>query len=134
MRLWGMTYWQTKDGRKLEVAWMDSAHLVNTLNMLFRTGNNPQAVMKTAVYKEVARRGLMKIENIGMTTPILVQPAHRETPIEMCMVRALLDNPDGHKYYLEFLKDRAAFMERAGQDPVLTNVWQRFVKYRMTHT
>lgn len=132
-----MTYWHTKDGKKLEIEWMDSVHIVNALNMLLRQGNTPQLVMKSHIFKEAAKRGLVKMDVGNSVAAAIAVPNYRETPIDKCMMRALLDVPGGRDYYPSFCRNRTAFIEDVNafqHNPVLAQVWNEFVKNRMTRT
>lgn len=86
--------WTTNDGRKLEVMWMDSAHLVNAVNLLIR--RNPQLGTREAivsrftnqrvsVWKEAVLRDLIVWVDDLLQLEVT---AKRETLWELCLMHA----------------------------------------------
>ncbi len=76
-------YWTTKDGRKIEIAWMSSAHIVNTWRLFrYQTISNEQHKALLAMTKELEKRGY-NVEAPRITPP-------RETPEQLAQINALL--------------------------------------------
>jgi hypothetical protein len=68
--------WMTNNGQQLEIIWMDSMHLYHSWMMTARNGRHNYALRD-----ELEARGL---------DPDKV-PGLRETPEQLCWVRAILD-------------------------------------------
>jgi hypothetical protein len=92
--------WTTNDGRHIEVRWMQSQHLVHSFNMLLRKHSLHRATVElrlravnrardivTHMVQELRDRGLY----IWKTQTELSIPDVRETPAQLCILRALID-------------------------------------------
>jgi len=150
------TTWTTQDGRVLEIKWMDSIHLVHSVNMLMRKNSlNHLDLVKSLIMadksfgpmlQELKDRKLYAYDKLATPAQFTV-PTHRESPIEMCMLRALIDtgiddrivradptfgwkvfrnNPEAHRN----LVAGAASVSPAC---VVAELWVKFVEYRFEH-
>jgi hypothetical protein len=131
--------WKTLDGRELEVTWMSSKHLINALNNLYRklTHNCEEeklgAIRRTALYEETISRQLVVFD--FQKEEFLRPKQDRETLIEMCMLRAIIDT--GNKDYLKDwnVDKKKAFVEiemfaKVGS-PYAKQVLAKFAEYRL---
>ena len=74
-------YWTTRSGEKLEIKWMDSVHLWHTHRMLLR-----DRTINYSVLNELEDR--WKPVDVSK---VMTQPTVRETPLQLCWVRAIID-------------------------------------------
>ena len=131
--------WTTQDGRTIEIAWMASAHLVATLNMLMRNNRLMRSTLKMAphtvraLYAEVQRRGLDHIvPHIALYDQFGVCKL-RETPTQLCMLRAMLDTDQvGEKTLAEFQNDPQRVVEFfTSNAAIYGRLMAKFVEYRL---
>lgn len=124
--------WLTKDGRKLEIQWMQTAHLINALNMLIRkheTGIPPSC---RPLYTEAIARGATAQKEGSFE---FIVPKQRESMVELCMLRAILDTPNAADKFLDaFRADAKGFIATMplNQAKLARDVWTLFAKYRLT--
>jgi hypothetical protein len=88
--------WTTMDGRQIEIRWMQSQHLVHSLNMIMRKNRLTKRHLLTrndqllnVFVTEVRERGLWQWAEAPIEQ--LYVPTLRETPAQLCMLRAILD-------------------------------------------
>lgn len=90
-----MSTWTTQDGRTIEIKWMQSSHLVHSFNMILRKNRFKREHMDQ--FLKHATLGPMidelKCRYLYSWRPDdqLVPTKVRETPVQLCMLRALLD-------------------------------------------
>ena len=132
--------WKTQDGRFIEYRWMQSQHLVHAINLVLRqVGIDSEEWYKFRTHRQIGL-GIQEIEarglNVWANKEQLSVPLTRETPVQLCMLRALLDgrprasvatmrmfytNPD------EFIDAIQRHCE--GHE----ELWARFIAYRVVH-
>ena len=132
--------WKTQDGRFIEYRWMQSQHLVHAINLVLRqVGIDSEEWYKFRTHRQIGL-GIQEIEARGLDVwankEQLSVPLTRETPVQLCMLRALLDgrprasvatmrmfytNPD------EFID---AIQRHCTEHEEL---WARFIAYRVVH-
>lgn len=111
--------WTTGNGGQLEIAWMDSAHLNQSWRMTVRRGKE-----SPALYAELVARGF---------APATQAPTFRETPIQLCWVRAIIES--GRRGLLRvFYNDPETFPDWICATPSEANkkVIASALKYRLT--
>ena len=133
-----MSTWTTQDGRTVEIKWMQSSHLVHSFNMILRkNGLNRDHVKKYEhhavlgpMISELKRRRLYTWQPDDQLKPIKM----RETPAQLCMLRALLDvlpAPDV-KPIEAFYKDPQGAIEQMLANPHQNaRLLARFTSYRL---
>ncbi len=133
--------WKTRGGKVLEIAWMDSIHLIHAFNMQLRqiVGMGltaPQALelaaAKSSIYPEVVARGLLRIEPSEKQCS-LPRNKKRETLVEMCMLRAILDTNDARALTLWNSDREFAFQSITKQNRAREwePIYLLFAKYRL---
>jgi hypothetical protein len=78
------TKWRTRTGEEIEIAWMDSIHLYHSFRMSTNSPINSSIYAKN-LKKELDDRGFFDCGGV------VIRPARRETPLQMCWMRAVLD-------------------------------------------
>lgn len=114
--------WTTQDGRVLVVKWMDSPHLVNSINLMIRQNRlrkvdasirlelssadrtKPGNWAFASMGQELRDRGLFRWANEGsLVFPQLERPHVRESFEQLCLIRAVIDTgkswPGTTSYY-----------------------------------
>lgn len=135
--------WTTQDGRKIPVKWMDSAHLVNSFNMLCRKNslsrNQVNLMMQQAgneVFKAMVNelRGRM-LYNWRPDGQLDTSKVPRETPAQLCMLRALLDCHYGPNEILLFRDHPDSSIQHwtSTADPKWDRLKPKFVEHRLNH-
>lgn len=82
--------WRTRNGETLEIKWMNSTHLVNSLNLLVRINENQKAIKD--LRDECRRRGLAKSPvSYVETLPQYEVPKQRESDIGIIWLNSMLD-------------------------------------------
>lgn len=134
--------WITQDGRKIPVLWMTSKHLVYAFNMMLRKYGIERSTVRShvrgnghvfdAMHDELQARGLMKWNG---SNDQLCTSSVRETPAQLCMLRALIDvKPKnceeiiGHFYNAP---DRMVEHINSHADPKWMPVRAKFAEYRL---
>lgn len=84
--------WKTREGEVKELAWMDSVHLVHSVNMVLRSIPFSR-VMGSLIWCEAVLRGLV---GAGDNTPLTIPP-RRETVEQLCVMNALVGRNLAHK-------------------------------------
>ncbi len=96
--------WRTAAGENIQIRWMQSTHLVHTMNKVIRdndisrhylnllTRGSPRvkANIVLQLHDELKQRGLAVFES-GPAQPQYKVPNVRETPTQLCILRAILD-------------------------------------------
>jgi hypothetical protein len=130
-----MSTWKTLDGRVLVIKWMDSVHLVNSTNMQISklTGFMYQrmAVLtaKSTLYPELKARRLWEEDKARSLK--LVVPTHRETPVEMCVLRAILDTePALMQHWVDDREEITKLILGGGRR--YQKIYLKFTEYRLT--
>lgn len=135
--------WRTKQGEMLEIKWMDSVHLAHSLNLVLNTLINGTALLarspaekykwavdRSELYAELNSR---KLATFRLDEGKFEPPATRETPLQMCMLRAILETDNGHALNVwnndrEYTFDLIAGPNRTGYwEPV----YFKFAQYRL---
>jgi hypothetical protein len=143
--------WTTAEGKTVEYAWMTSVHLVHTYNVLANRNDLTREQWPTLalneqvgmMIQELKARGLVQWVNNG-SGPLerldrLAVPEHRETPLQMCMLRALLDvkprsAPDIVRLFRQDMDKYIAVVERCvNKDERDRDIWTLFISYRVGH-
>jgi len=102
--------WITNDGRVLDIQWMDSQHLANSINLVIRNSNLKKvdaSIMLelsnadrnksgnwafASMGQELRDRGLFRWANEGtLVAPQLERPDVRESFEQLCLIRAVID-------------------------------------------
>jgi hypothetical protein len=126
------SHWLTKDGRKLEIQWMQTAHLVNALNMVIRKRDDGIPPSCMPLYTEAIARGAATHKENSFE---FVVPKQRESMAELCMLRAIIDTPNAADEFLDAFKaDAEGFIATMplNQAKLAQEVWTLFAKYRLT--
>lgn len=94
--------WTTNDGRDLEVNWMDSVHIVHSVNLLLRRhATQKERVLMTNIAQEAQRRKLLINPVLKMHEGVYVNqypvPLTRETRWELAIMNARRELPSGTK-------------------------------------
>jgi len=127
--------WQTKDGQLLNVAFMDSVHLLHSANMVIRNyANQPvyraNFAVSSSVYKEAIKRGYKPIDKQPGSAFRITNFVYRESRKQLCMLQALLEvsshNAQPRPFTPEQLDD---YIERSKDHPEL---FARYLHYLMT--
>lgn len=136
--------WKTRDGQSIPVKWMISAHLVHSFNLVVRRNQldarGIQSAMKrdktgvlTAMVDELRARQLYNWRpDIQINTSEL--PA-RETPKQMCMLRALIDCGYGPNEIELFRTCPDVSIEHwtSTADPKWDRLKPKFFEYRLAY-
>lgn len=138
-------FWTTIDGRKIEIRWMQTKHLVNAFNKIIRDNGfdrrkvelrvSTRSTRKVppdtldAMYAELRVRGVYNwIHGLSQ----LHVPSIREKPVELCMLRALLDNDVDENFVDKFMGDPEGMTATILRDGLrYPNVIAKFAEYRM---
>lgn len=138
-----MSTWTTQDGRVLQIAWMDSSHLVNSFNMVVRKNNlNPAQAARAGFDGRnqpfAALRDEIKSRQLYIWRPdgqLVAQGVPREDFKTLCMLRAILDaKPANVEEIVElFHRNPTSYSEHVltCADPKWTPVVTKFVEYRL---
>lgn len=134
-------FWKTKEGEKLEIAWMQSVHIVHSFNMMLKKQqwSRQQAEQRVRLnmqdafenmYEELRRRRFLRWSGdfiVAVAVP-------RETPKELAMLRAILDTaPQSTAISQSFRKDTQAFIDKIMAQPGSPEA-VKFVEYRLAHS
>ena len=136
--------WTTMQGDKIPIKWMDSIHLIHSFNMVCRknsiTALNWQKwgddKVMVAFVAELDSRGLLKWASHSSTFSQLdTVQVIRETPVELCMLRALIDT-GSPSLVKSFRRDRQRFIDQVIFDaqfgePDAVRLNAKFVEYRL---
>lgn len=134
--------WKTEDGRTIEFRWMQSQHLVHAINLVLRTNNIDSEEWDKFKMHRTIGLGLQEIEHRGLnvwtSTAQLSVPSVRETPIQLCMLRALLDGrprPSRENVNMFYANpdEYIEAMQQHRNEEGISELWARFVAYRVTH-
>lgn len=97
--------WTTNDGKVLDVKWMDSQHLINSINLIVRKNKldrkkvdelvanttPPNKGFAAMVNEAKARHLWLWAWDSNKAIDQLQRPRHREDHNTMCLLRAMLD-------------------------------------------
>lgn len=136
--------WTTQDGRKIPIRWMESRHLVHSFNLLARRNNFGKSDVKLTMQRD--KSGVVRAMVDELRARMLYNwrpdqqldtsklPA-RETPKQLCMLRALIDCGYGVEMLQLFREHPDASIEHwtSTADPKWDRVKVKFVEYRMFH-
>lgn len=120
--------WTDRQGRKHEIKWMDSLHLVHSANMMLRQNKTWLTNAGLPMLEELCSRGLYFYQHAPPHQ--LVIPPYRESTIEMCMLRAILDTLGSGGLLKKFREGPAQFIEELGKSnsALHRKVFVQFVK------
>ena len=132
--------WKTQDGRFIEYKWMQSQHLVHAINLVLRQSNiDSEEWYRFRAHRQIGL-GIQEIEARGLDVwankEQLSVPLTRETPVQLCMLRALLDGRPRasvatmHMFYANPDEFIDAIQRHCTEHEEL---WARFIAYRVVH-
>lgn len=135
--------WTTMDGRTIPVRWMDSAHLVNSFNMLCRKNSmsrsdvgrrmaQPGNEVLKAMVNELRARMLY---NWRPDLQLDKSNVPRETFTQLCMLRALIDchyGPNEIELFRDY-PDSSIEHWTSTADPKWDRLKPKFFEYRLSH-
>lgn len=137
--------WTTQDGVPIEVQWMTTPHLIHSFNMLLRKNNfnrvtTEQRIARTtndvfgAMYAEIDKRQRLKWNMlVEGANKIDVDGVKRETPVQMAMLRAVLDTgKQFDKLSMNFHNHPQSAVDQIMADPVkFEKEIVKFTEYRL---
>lgn len=133
-------FWMTQDGRRLDIRWMQSQHLAHSVNMVMRKSNiqfrsltamrkvkpNPFVIM----LRELDDRKILS-ESVRAINQVHIYPL-RETLLELCMLRAIIDTRRDPTPMLEnFRAFPAEFIQSAISQQYDEALVVKFTEYRL---
>lgn len=136
--------WKTQDGQTIPIRWMTSPHLVHSFNLLLRRNQLSRSTIHsakvtdksgvlTAMIDELRARMLYswRPDNQLDTSKL---PA-RETPKQLCMLRALIDCHYGPEMLELFRQQPDVSIEHwtSTADPKWQAARIKFVEYRLSY-
>lgn len=136
------TTWTTMDGRVLEIRWMHSQHLVNTVNFVLQRNNLSRAQLEApamTVPALIALRDEVKARQLYCWAPgnqLVKLDVPKEDFKTLCMLRAIIDTqPKGVHDIIElFHRNPVSYSEHVltCADPKWIPVVTKFAEYRLT--
>lgn len=136
--------WTTQDGQTIPIRWMTSPHLVHSFNLVARRNQITHSNAKLIAMKDKA--GVLKAMIDELRSRMLYNwrpdgqldtsklPA-RETPKQLCMLRALIDCHYGVEMLELFRQHPDVSIEHwtSSADPKWRAATVKFVEYRLSY-
>lgn len=133
--------WTTQDGREIEIQWMQTSHLVHSFNMILRNnGLSRETVTRyvgrthpviASMVREIRTRGCYS----WRPDDTLVTVNVRETPVQLCMLRAIIDSGDDPRIPVtDYLRNMDWYVNTITKRPnEYPRIITKFAEYRLEY-